>query len=158
MIEEHSRISIKMSREESKLLFELISGKVNPSSGHIQRETNFVLADIREDCLYKGLTVQGYLTFFKKTSAFNGSLDDCIADFSLSDVWKTRIKRLTVDQKRRMSLFRMFLLSPKLFLIESPLTNLTNEGIELYLKALETISPSFRKATWSKSLAASSIL
>ncbi|WP_082232057.1 LytTR family transcriptional regulator DNA-binding domain-containing protein [Halobacillus massiliensis] len=136
VIEEHSQIGIKMSREESELFFELLSGKITPSSGHIQRETDSVLADIREDGLYESLTVQGYLNFFKKVSGFEASLEEFIASFSLSDVWQTKIKRLTIDQQRRVRLFRVFILSPKLLLIESPLTNLTNEGIELYLKAL----------------------
>ncbi|PPA69817.1 LytTR family transcriptional regulator DNA-binding domain-containing protein [Jeotgalibacillus proteolyticus] len=137
MIEEYSQIGIKMSREESELFFELLSGKITPSSGHIYRETNSVLADIREDGLYENLTVQGYLNFFKKISDFESSPEGYIAAFSLSDVWQTKIKRLTIDQMRRVSMFRMFLMSPKLLLIESPLTNLTDEGIELYLKGVE---------------------
>ncbi|WP_400242813.1 ABC transporter ATP-binding protein [Niallia sp. JL1B1071] len=53
------------------------------------------------------------------------------------DVWLTKNKNLTDDQKKRVSLFRISLFSPKVLLIENPLNNLTGEGIELYLKALE---------------------
>ncbi|MFB5661963.1 LytTR family transcriptional regulator DNA-binding domain-containing protein [Alteribacillus sp. HJP-4] len=136
IIKEKDQIGIKMTGEESLALFELLSGETTPSSGSIQRETVSVLSEIRDDGLYDSLTVQSYLQIFKKIADFEQPLEEYIATFSLSDVWQTRIKRLTIDQKKRVSLFRVFLFSPVLLLIESPLTNLTDEGIELYLNAL----------------------
>lgn len=137
VIERASQIGIKMSSEESAVLFNLISGGLSPSSGNIQRETERVLSEYKDDELYDTLTVQGYLNFFKKIADFTEPLDEYIATFSLLDVWRTKIKKLTEDQKKRVSLFRMSLFSPDVILIENPLNNLTGEGIELYLKALE---------------------
>lgn len=137
VIEETSQIGIKLSGVESVMLFELISGKLIPSSGHIRKETNSILVEHKDDGLYESLTVQSYLKFFKKIADFQSPLEEYIAVFSLSDVWQTKIKKLTKDQKKRVSLFRMSLFSPDLVLIEDPFNNLTDEGIELYLKAIE---------------------
>lgn len=98
-----------------------------------------VFLELKEDGLYENLTVQNYLKIFMKIADFEQPLEEFIATFSLSDVWQIRIKHLTVDQKKRLSLFRIFLFSPDVILIESPLTNLTDEGVELYLKALEQL-------------------
>ncbi|WP_413377222.1 LytTR family transcriptional regulator DNA-binding domain-containing protein [Alkalihalobacillus sp. 1P02AB] len=136
-IEETSQIGIKMSGEETGMLFELIVGNQIPSSGHIQRDTKLILTEKSDDDLYETMTVQSYLKFFKKIADFQAPLEEYIATFSLSDVWQTKIKKLTKEQKKRVSLFRMYLFSPELILIEDPLNNLTDEGIELYLKAVE---------------------
>ncbi|MCM3784538.1 LytTR family transcriptional regulator DNA-binding domain-containing protein [Neobacillus mesonae] len=136
VIEETSQIGIKMSSEESVMLFSLISGRAVPSSGHIRKETDSILSEQKDDGLYDSLTVQRYLKYFKKIADFQPPLEECISEFSLLDVWRTKIKFLTKEQKKRVSLFRMFLFSPQLVLIENPLNNLSDEGIELYLKAL----------------------
>lgn len=137
VIESDSHIGIKMSNEESAALFDLISGKLQPTSGSIRRETSSILAASQEDGLYDTLTVYSYLTFFKRIAHFPHPLEEYIAAFSLSDVWRTKIKKLTEDQKKRVSLFRMFLFRADLILVQNPLHNLTAEGIELYLTALE---------------------
>lgn len=139
VIEETSQIGIKVSGDESVMLFELISGNLIPSSGHIQKETNSIIIENKDDGLYDSLTVQSYLKYFKKIANFKSPLEEYIADFSLSDVWQTKIKKLTKDQKKRVSLFRMSLFLPDLVLIEDPLNNLTDEGVELYIKATERL-------------------
>ncbi|MTH55393.1 ABC transporter ATP-binding protein [Bacillus mangrovi] len=139
VIGESSQIGIKMSNEESVVLFDLIKGRIPPSSGHIHRETESILSHMKEDGLYDSLTVQGYLKFFKQLADFPDPLEDSIAAFSLLDVWDTKIKKLTDDQKSRVSLFRMSMFSPDVLLIENPLTNLSGEGIDLYLKAVEHV-------------------
>lgn len=138
-IKNSSQIGIKMSGEESSVFFELISGKQYPSSGHINRSTDSLLVESKDDGLYDDLTVQGYLKFFKNIADFRDPLEEYIATFSLSDVWKTKIKKLTKDQRKRVSLYRMFLFTPEVVLIEDPFNDLTDEGIELYLKSLEQL-------------------
>ena len=53
------------------------------------------------------------------------------------DSWHVSIKKATLSQKKRISLMRMFLFKPDLVLIESPLTDLDDEGIESYLKCIQ---------------------
>ncbi|MGD6816633.1 LytTR family transcriptional regulator DNA-binding domain-containing protein [Metabacillus sp. 84] len=138
-VDKTSQIGIKMSSEESAILFDLIMGELPPSSGHIRREAGKILSDKKDDGLYETLSVQSYLNFFKELADFPHPLEEYIAQFSLLDVWRTKIKKLTGDQKKRVSLFRMFLFSPDVLLIENPLSNSTGEGIDLYLKALAQI-------------------
>ncbi|KZZ83495.1 LytTR family transcriptional regulator DNA-binding domain-containing protein [Bacillus sp. SJS] len=139
VIGESSHIGIKMSNEESVMLFDLITGRIPPSSGHIHRETESIFSQMKDEGLYDSLTVQSYLKFFKELADYPDPLEESIAAFSLLDVWGTKIKKLTDDQKRRVSLFRMSLFSPDVLLIENPLDNLSGEGIELYLKAVEHV-------------------
>lgn len=139
VIENTSRIGIKMSSAESVVLFKMISGELLPSSGSIEKESKLIVTEYKDDGLYDNLTVQSYLNFFKKIADYPHPLENDLTTFSLLDVWRTKIKDLTDDQKKRVSLFRMSLFSPEVLLIENPLNNLTSEGIELYLKALEHI-------------------
>ncbi|MQS45062.1 LytTR family transcriptional regulator DNA-binding domain-containing protein [Companilactobacillus mishanensis] len=135
-----SKIGIKMTHKESLVLFKLITGKMVPTSGHIVADnTNTILSEIIEDGLYDSLTVKAYLKFFQTIVGKTDDLDKLKTHFSLEDFWKTKIKHLTANQRERINLFRMFMFSPKLILIESPLRNLTNDGIELYLKALDYV-------------------
>lgn len=138
-LNENDQIGIKMTHEESQLLFKLIMGKIAPSSGTIECQTTGLLSEMKDDGLYEHLTVSSYLKFFKKIANYPASLDSQLEAFSLLDVWQTKIKQLNPDQRKRVSLFRLFLFQPQVLLIESPLTNLTDEGIELYLRALEYI-------------------
>ncbi|MFG6147383.1 LytTR family transcriptional regulator DNA-binding domain-containing protein [Halobacillus sp. B23F22_1] len=137
MIKEKSQIGIKMTNKESTVLFKLLSGELTPSSGRIKKETSGIVTEFTEDGLYENLTVYTYLKIFKKIAGFQQPLEEFIGIFSLSDVWNTKISRLSLDQKRRVSLFRMSLFSPKVLLIQSPLSNSNDDGIELYIKALE---------------------
>lgn len=138
-INQADQIGIKMTQKESRLLFELLLGKLTPSSGTIERQTKSVISELKTDDLYDFMTVSTYLKFFKKLADFPSDLEPHIEAFSLLDVWQKKIKTLNHDQKKRVSLFRLFLFQPELLLIESPLTNLTDEGIELYLKALRHV-------------------
>lgn len=138
-IKRNEQIGIKMSSEESVMLFNLISGIYPPTSGQIQVEADRLQSEHKDDGLYDSLTVQSYLHYFKKIANFPYGLEDYIASFSLMDVWQIKIRKLTEDQRKRVSLFRMFLFSPDLMLIENPLHNQTSEGIELYLKALDQL-------------------
>ncbi|WP_022794749.1 LytTR family transcriptional regulator DNA-binding domain-containing protein [Marinococcus halotolerans] len=136
MVEEKSQIGIKMTHHESLVFFKLLSGELAPTSGHFKKETSDIVMELTDDALYEGLTVSSYLSIFKKLADFQEPLERSIGVFSLSDVWHTKISRLSLDQKKRISLFRMSLFSPRLLLIQSPLSNATDEGIELYLQAL----------------------
>ncbi|MCP3033060.1 LytTR family transcriptional regulator DNA-binding domain-containing protein [Halobacillus sp. A1] len=137
IIKEKSQIGIKMTNKESIVFFKLLTGELTPTSGIIEKETSRILTEFTEDGLYEDLTVSSYLHAFKKIADFEKPLEEFIGIFSLSDVWNTKISRLSFDQKKRVSLFRMSLFSPELLLIQSPLSHSTIEGTELYIKAIE---------------------
>ncbi|MBM7836984.1 ABC-2 type transport system ATP-binding protein [Alkalihalobacillus xiaoxiensis] len=136
VIEEKAQIGIKMTNKESITLFKLLAGETTPSSGKIEKSVDHVQLDLSRDGLYEDLAVSSYLTFFAKISAAKKSLEELLAVFSLLDVRATKIRDLSLDQKKRVSLLRMSLAEPQLMLIQSPLSNLSNEGIQLYLKAV----------------------
>jgi len=139
-IDANSQIGVKMTHKESVALFDLITEETTPTSGNLHiNGTGLILSERAEDQLYDDLTVKAYLKFFQQISGNLHDLDELKSHFSLQDIWKTKIKYLNSNQKERISLLRMFLFTPKLILIESPLRNLTDEGIELYLKALEYV-------------------
>lgn len=137
IINEASQIGIKMTNKKSLVLFKLLSGDLAPSSGQIDKGTSYIQMELTDDGLYENLTVSNYLNAFKKIANFDQPLEKFIGVFSLSDVWSTKLRKLSLDQKKRVSLLRMSLFSPKVLLIQSPLSNLSDEGVELYLKALE---------------------
>ncbi|MED4129418.1 LytTR family transcriptional regulator DNA-binding domain-containing protein [Shouchella miscanthi] len=131
-----SHVGMKMNEKETATLFELVCGEQIPSSGKIEREAGLILQDRSDDGQYEPLTVQYYLRFFKKIADFQKPLEAFISIFSLSDVWHKKIKDLTKEQKKRVSLFRIYLFSPEIVLLENPLNTLSDEGIELYIQAL----------------------
>lgn len=138
-IDSTSQIGVKMTSEESSMLFELLVGKQRISSGSLEKDTINLVYEIKEDRLYEDFKVKSYLIFFKKISGYKGDLKEHLENFSLLDIWHTKIRDLSIDQKKRVSLFRLYLFAPHLLMIESPLSNLSNEGIELYLKALHFV-------------------
>ncbi|WP_125588215.1 LytTR family transcriptional regulator DNA-binding domain-containing protein [Companilactobacillus jidongensis] len=138
-IDSNSKIGIKITPSASKTLFELISGNIPISSGSIVKNTDSIIYELQTDGFYDSFTVKKYIKLFKKISNADNKYLNYLQEFSIEDIWNTKIKNLSSDQKRRISLFRMFISAPSLILIESPLTNLTDEGIELYLKAVDFI-------------------
>jgi len=139
-IDANSQIGVKMTHKEGGALFDLITEETTPTSGDLHvNDTGLILSERAEDQLYDDLTVKAYLKFFQQISGSHADLDKLKPYFSLQDIWKTKIKYLNANQEERIGLLRMFLFMPKLILIESPLRNLTDEGIELYLKALNYI-------------------
>ncbi|MGQ2375234.1 LytTR family transcriptional regulator DNA-binding domain-containing protein [Companilactobacillus zhachilii] len=141
-IDTGSKIGIKMPPTITKTLFGIIKGILPVSSGIITRTTNSIVYELNDDGLYNSYSVKKYLKLFKKIFNSNISISDNIQEFSLEDAENTKIKELSNDQKKRVSLFRMFISYSDIILIESPLTNLTDEGIELYLKAVDFVRES----------------
>ncbi|MBQ6484945.1 MAG: LytTR family transcriptional regulator DNA-binding domain-containing protein [Carnobacterium sp.] len=136
-VEEAEVVGIKCSIDESHLLFDLIEGEKIPTSGKIQRQLTSMESDRKNDGLYEKLTVEKYLTFFNRLNGQKIDLANLKESFALIDCWKTAIEKLSLAQKKRVGLLRIYSAQPDLVLIESPLTDLDNEGIELYIKCLE---------------------
>lgn len=141
-IDTGSKIGIKMPPTITKTLFGIIKGTLPISSGIINREVNSIVYELNDDGLYGSYSVKKYLKLFQKIFNSTVNIPDNLQEFSLEDVENTKIKELSNDQKKRVSLFRMFISSSDLILVESPLTNLTDEGIELYLKAVDFVRKS----------------
>ncbi|MGX7419907.1 LytTR family transcriptional regulator DNA-binding domain-containing protein [Carnobacterium gallinarum] len=131
------KVGIKCSADESDVLFNLIEGKTLPTSGQIETELSRILSDRKADGLYEKMTLAQYIHFFTQLAGTNADLASLKVQFSLIDGWHLPLSKLTIAQKKRVILLRMFLFKPELILIESPLTDLDNEGIELYLKCLD---------------------
>ncbi|WP_334329061.1 LytTR family transcriptional regulator DNA-binding domain-containing protein [Companilactobacillus sp. HBUAS59699] len=141
-IDDKSKIGIKISSAATKTLFELIKGNIPISSGSITRSKKLIVSELSDDGLYESLTVKKYIKLFQRISNVDISLADYLQEFSIEDIWNKKIKYLSNNQRKRISLFRMFVASPILILIESPLTNLNDEGIELYLKSVDFVRKS----------------
>ncbi len=137
IIQGNQRIGIKMTHSEATMFFNLFEGREEPTSGHLKRKATVILSIRKEDELYQGGSIRKYLATFMKISGNQLAMPTLAADFSLIDLLDTPIKKLSVDQRQRVHLARVFLFNPQILLIESPLTDLTDEGIELYLKALK---------------------
>lgn len=132
-----SNIGIQMSHVEATTFFNLLRQTTPQTSGVMTGVAAAHIQAIFHDAgFYPQLTVVTYLRAFQHISSFDQDLDDILQYFALRDVAHTRIKHLSFDQQQRLALLRTFLLQPDLLLIENPLTNLTNAGIELYLAAL----------------------
>lgn len=135
-IERGQSVGIRLTNEESHLLLRLLMGKEFPTSGTIEQLESVLMTDLPDDGLYESMMVKKYLEFFQKLSGFAGDLAGYRTVFSLMDSWYLPIKKLTVDQRKRVVLFRLFILAPDVIFLTNPFLNLSNEGIELYLKAL----------------------
>lgn len=136
-IQAQSKIGIQMSHVEATTLFKLLLQMLPQTSGVITGITpDHIQAILHNDGLYPQLTIMSYLKSFCRLSDFATNLDDLLQFFALKDVARVKIKHLSADQQQRLALLRAFILHPDLLLIESPLINLTNAGIELYLSAL----------------------
>lgn len=136
-ISENQLVGIKCTKKESRILFDLIENVVLATRGTIDSSFKHILSDRKKDDLYKSMTVGGYLKYFNKLAGNHDNLDSLKSQFSLKDSWHLPIKKTTLAQQKRISLMRLFLFRPDLILIESPLTDLDDEGIELYLKCIQ---------------------
>lgn len=132
----NQRIGIKMTHAEAVMLFNLFEGKQAPSSGSLTKESTRILSIHKDDQLYQKVSIRKYLTTFKKIAGNPLEITHLAEQFSLIDLLDTPTKQLSLDQVQRVHLARVFLFRPQILLIESPLTDLSDEGIELYLKAL----------------------
>ena len=136
-VNRQERLGLKMNQLEANTFFDLVEKKQEASSGLIVFQGQTILSDRREDQLYPTLTVKQYLSSFQKIAPQRTlELTALLEAFSLADIANERIKKLSYSQKKRISLARIYLFQPDLILLHSPLSDLSNEGIELYLRSL----------------------
>lgn len=136
---ENDQVGIQMTQQASHVLFQLITGQLEPTSGQVITNATRVTPLLTNDGLYGQLTVQTYLQTFKQLADNRAPLMPQLQAFALADVRQRQLKQLSLDQQRRLALLRASLTQPQLLLLENPLINLSNAGIELYLQALKTV-------------------
>lgn len=134
-IPEFTRLGLELDNQESKLLLDLLAGKIFPISGSFQTNAD-VMFKRNDDGLYEQLTVQEYLKLFEELADSKIVLNQIVKTFDLSDQFHLKIANLTVDQKERLHLLRIYLFQPAIVILESPLHKLTNAGSASYLKLI----------------------
>ncbi|GEO46419.1 LytTR family transcriptional regulator DNA-binding domain-containing protein [Companilactobacillus kimchii] len=133
------KIGLKMSHIESATFFDLLEQNTLPSSGSIINHTHNISIKRYNDGIYQKMTVKSYLQFFNHIANQHVDIKRLAPQFSLGDNLTMKTTALTTDQIERLHLFRIALSQPDLVFIESPLRDLSNEGVKSYLKALEVV-------------------
>lgn len=133
------KIGLKMSHIESATFFDLLEQNTLPSSGSIINHTHSISIKRYNDGIYQKMTVKSYLQFFNRIANQHVDIKKLAPQFSLGDNLAMKTNTLTTDQIERLHLFRIALSQPDLVFIESPLRDLSNEGVKSYLKALEVV-------------------
>lgn len=123
-IEEGTSVGIRCIGNEVTVLFDLIEGRMLPSSGQIQNDIGKAVSSRCLDGLYENLTVKDYLTIFAEISDVSLKDESIKIKFSIADCWQTKIKKLSVAQKKRIELLRLYLSGAPVLLVESPLDNI----------------------------------
>ncbi|WP_245612019.1 hypothetical protein [endosymbiont 'TC1' of Trimyema compressum] len=99
-ISENQLIGIKCTKNEIRVLFDLIENAMLPTIGNIKSTFKSILSDRKKDDLYKFMTVGSYLKYFNKLSRNNNDLDFLMSQFSLMDSWHLSIKKVTLSQQK----------------------------------------------------------
>jgi Response regulator of the LytR/AlgR family len=135
-IQQYERLGLVMDNQESQLLLDLLSGRIFPSSGSFQLNAELMFKR-NTDGMYDDLTVKTYLKLFFELAKTRIDLKQVMEIFHLDSEMKTKINNLSVDQKERLHLLRIYLFQPKVLLLESPLRKLTSSGARLYLELVD---------------------
>lgn len=138
-INSQENIGLKMSHTEMNTFFDLLEQNTLPNSGSITNHVQSTSIKRHNDGIYQKITVKSYLQFFNQIAAQHVDIRKLAPQFSLGDNLTMKTNILTTDQIERLHLFRIALSQPDLVFIESPLRDLSNEGIKSYLKALEVV-------------------
>lgn len=131
-----SQIGLKVTHQESRCFFNLLTGKTRPTSGQLVRNDTTIMANLTTDAGYPQLTVSQYAHLFLKLSAHPVDLAAAQEALALHEVWQLPLKRLSQDQQQRVVLLRLVVLHPDLAFLENPLNELSDDGIQLYLQGL----------------------
>ncbi|GEO57815.1 LytTR family transcriptional regulator DNA-binding domain-containing protein [Companilactobacillus bobalius] len=138
-INSQENIGLKMSHTEINTFFDLLEQNTLPNSGSITNHAQSTSIKRHNDGIYQKITVKSYLQFFNQIAAQHVDIRKLAPQFSLGDNLAMKTNTLTTDQIERLHLFRIALSQPDLVFIESPLRDLSNEGIKSYLKALKVV-------------------
>lgn len=138
-INSKENIGLKMSHTESSVFFDLLEQNTLPSAGSIISHTQNISTNRYNDGIYQKITVKSYLQFFNRIADQHVDIKKLAPQFFLGDNLTMKTNALSTDQLERLHLFRIALSKPDLVFIESPLRDLSNEGVKSYLKALEVV-------------------
>jgi ABC-2 type transport system ATP-binding protein len=150
VVENGKCVGIKCSEEVGLTLFKMIYGIIPPSKGTLSidgikidkhnTKLNTVISSIlKDEGLYERLTINEYLTFFKKIYCYRAPLSTVIEKLGLLDIQNIKIKCLTYSQKKRVSFARALLSGAKLLLIQEPTLNLDKESLSIIRETITYI-------------------
>lgn len=83
-------------------------------------------------------TVRSYLVFFARLAGTKVLPDEAVAHFGLRDQVRTKVARLTGEQRALLNFARLSLFEPEICFIECPLENLTADSRSLVLRWMGT--------------------
>lgn len=127
----------------------MVSGLWRPTRGSIRvfgrdpaapPSKKFIGVVLHENLLYEELTVEENLRFYSRFHGVDaGYFREIIEILGLSKVWRLRVGELSFGWKRRANIARAMLHSPKLLVIDEPLTGLDPAGREAVLEIIKMI-------------------
>ncbi|TCT16087.1 LytTR family transcriptional regulator [Natranaerovirga pectinivora] len=143
--------SIECSNEISDMLINLIIGRELPAKGEIHidqiKNTDYIKKGfnnlgivLREEGFYDGLTVEGYLKFFQELLGSKVDCKDILMRLGLLDVGSIKVKKLTYQQKKRLSIARERLKDLKILLVQEPIMNMDKDSVKIVLENIQELS------------------
>ena len=108
-----------------------------PAAGRARDLAGRIGVFLLDDSLYERLTPTEYLLLFRSLYGQGVSPDGLLAKVGLADKARTRIRKLTHSEKRRLQLARTIVHGPALLLLEEPEQNLDIESRIILQRVLE---------------------
>ncbi len=128
-----NQISVECNQSTSNLLVDLIIGKQEPSRGQVSTDRTRVI--FQDETYYENMPVKSYLRFYEKMYLEKNSVEQVMSFMGLRDLAMTRIKKLTLCQKRRLSYARELLSYPETLIVQEPLMDLDRDSLTLGMQA-----------------------
>lgn len=144
-------VSIECIDSLGEMLIKLILGKELPGKGEILvnglSSGNFIKqyglqslgVIFSRDGYYKELTVDQYLRFFSKLLNYKGDYRNIMMKLALLDIGNTKIKKLSYQQKRRLSFARERLKDLKLLFFQEPILNTDSDNSRIIMENIQEL-------------------
>lgn len=147
-VEKGEVIAIKCNKNIGNEFINIIVGQEMPSVGsilfkgvNINEDINGFVSNIgiyMDDYgVYERLKVYDYLKFFKQIFNSKCDIDNILREIGLMDKKYVKINSLTLAQKKRLNIARVFLNNPELLIFEEPFQNMDIESCALIKKIIK---------------------
>lgn len=141
-------IAIQTSREEQGQILEHLQSR-GKRADYQEIQIDFpgnqplALSDIGFNFLaldsYPRLTVQEQLKFFKQLYQSESSVEDLLERLHLTERARTRGKDLTYSEQKRLTIGRLLLQNPRVFVMEEPIQNVDWQTKQLILRFVQEV-------------------
>jgi len=149
-VERGQIISIECSNDMSEMLFNLIIGKEVTAKGEItldglkhsdylKKHMGSVGVVFRDEGFYERMTILDYMRLFNGISHATADCQEVLLKLALLDLADVRIRDLDYSQRKRLSLAREVLKSPRLLLIQEPIINMNFEDARVIAENIEAL-------------------